>query len=99
MAAPTPDPVDPYPLLDLGALVALELPPREAVIDGLVYCRSLTRLGAREKAGKSLMGVDMACSTVLGEDFLGRPTRQGPVALIPLEELIGEVRQRILTRL
>src|SRR4051812_2542529 len=88
-------PVDPYPLLDLGELVALKLPPREAVIEGLIYCRSIVRLGAREKSGKSLMGVDMACSVVLGEEFLGRPTRRGPVALIPLEEQIAEIRQRI----
>jgi hypothetical protein len=69
------------------------------MIEHVVPARAASRMGGREKGGKSLMSVDMACSVVLGEPFAGQATTPGPVALFPLEEYVGDVRQRILTRL
>jgi hypothetical protein len=89
----------PFQLLSLQELVALELPPRRWVIEDLVPAQALTRFGAREKGGKSLMTIDMACSVVLAEPFAGLGVTPGPAALFPLEEYIGEVRTRIETRL
>ncbi len=89
----------PYRTLDLVELFALELPPLEYAVEGVLPLGSLTMLAAREKAGKSLLAVDLCCSIALGEPFVGRAVLEGSALLVPAEENIREVRQRIETRL
>ena len=88
-----------YRPLPLADLVALKLPEREAVVDGLLFAGSVTLFSAREKSGKTMIATDAACAITLGEAFLDRAVRQGPVIVIALEENIREVRDRILERL
>ncbi len=90
---------DAFKPLSLSELMALELPIREWVVDGILPLGSFTMLAAREKAGKSLILTDLVCSVALGEPFLGLSVRQGPAVLVPAEDHIRDVRERIVLRL
>lgn len=87
------------PTLSLDALLDFDVPPFEWVVDGILPTGSFTLLTAREKAGKSLLAVDLCCSVALGESFLGRETKQGPVLFVPAEDNIRDVKARVAARL
>jgi hypothetical protein len=89
----------PFTTLTLEELIALELPHLEWAVDGILPLGSFTLLAAREKAGKSLLAVDLCCSIALGESFLDFAVRQGPALFVPAEENMREIRDRILLRL
>ncbi|MFL5759101.1 MAG: AAA family ATPase [Thermomicrobiales bacterium] len=92
-------PIAPFETITLAELIALELPEVEYAVDGILPLGSLTLLAAREKAGKSLLLVDLCCSIALGEPFLDRAVKQGPAILVPAEENMREIRDRVLLRL
>jgi hypothetical protein len=92
-------PVAPFQPLDLAALLDLQLPDLDWVVDGILPRGSLTMLAAREKAGKSLLSTDLCCSVALGEPFLDRAVQAGPALFVPAEEHLREVRDRIVNRL
>ena len=85
--------------LTLDELFSLEMPPVAYVVDGILPRGSLTLHAAREKAGKSLQGIDLCASVALGESFLDRAVRQGAALYVPAEENLRDVRTRIETRL
>jgi hypothetical protein len=88
-----------YRPLTLPELYRFEIPPREWVVDELLPRGSLTLLAAREKAGKSLLAVDLCCSVAAGEPFLDRAVTPGPTLLVPAEDHIREIQDRMRTRL
>ena len=88
-----------YRPLSLSELYAIQVPPIEYVVDGILPLGSLTLLAAREKAGKSLLAVDLCCSVAAGEPFLDRGVAPGPTLLVPAEDHVREVRDRIRERL
>lgn len=88
-----------YTPLGISELNALELPPVEYVIDGIIPAGALILLHAREKSGKSLMAIDMMVSIATGETFLDRAVTQGPAAIVTLEDNLRDVRSRVNTRL
>jgi hypothetical protein len=82
--------------LSLAELCALELPDLEWVVEDLLPRGTLTLLSAREKAGKSLLAAYLAACVAHGEPFLDRAVAQGPVLLVPAEEHLRDVRDRLL---
>lgn len=93
--------VPPTPLrsMSLADLIAYEPPPRVDLVADLLPSGSFTSLVGPPKMGKSLFLIDMLASIALGEDFLGRPTVQAPVLLVPAEDHPRELKERILNRL
>lgn len=89
----------PFHTMTLAELLALQIPELEWAVDGVLPLGSFTLLAAREKAGKSLLAVDLCCSVALGETFMDRAVRQGPALLVPAEENIRDVRARIIQRM
>lgn len=87
-----------YAPLSLAELRALQIPPRNDLIDGLLPEGQITLFAAREKSGKSLIATDVTCALALEQPFLDRAVRGGTVVFIALEENIREVRNRILER-
>ena len=85
-----------YKPLSLAELCALELPDLEWVVEDLLPRGTLTLLSAREKAGKSLLAAHLAACVAHGEPFLDRAVAQGPVLLVPAEEHLRDVRDRLL---
>src|SRR4051794_3172192 len=85
--------------LSLKELRELDLPRREWVVQDLLPRGSLTLLTAREKAGKSLLALDLCAAVATGDPFLGRAVRSGPTVLVPVEEHLRDVRQRTEVRL
>ena len=84
--------------LSLDELFALDLPPLEYVVDGMLPLGHACLLTAREKAGKGLLAIDLCASVALGEPFLGRATMQGPAIYCAVEEHIRDMRDRIAAR-
>ena len=83
----------------LTELDALDVPPLEYVIDGLVPVGSLLLFAKREKEGKSLALLDAATSVAAGEAWAGRTTTAGPVIYCPAEDSIRTVRDRLERRI
>ena len=83
----------------LADLETLEFPPLAFVVDQLIPTGGLVLLVGRPKAGKSLLGLDLAVSVACGETFLGRATTAGPVVLVPGEDALSLVRSRLWARL
>lgn len=88
-----------YPALSVEDLNAWELPERSWAVEDLLPTGSLSLLTGREKAGKSLLLLDLVASVAAGEPFLGRAVCQGPAALLFLEDHPGDVRSRVTQRL
>ncbi len=88
-----------YSPLSLVDLDAIDLPEPDWAIDQLLPRGSLTLLAGREKSGKSLLMTDLAASVAGGEPFLDHAVQPGPVLLVPAEENLRDVRQRLQRRL
>ena len=69
-------------------------PPIVWVVDGLLAEDSLTMLSAYPKEGKSTFARHLALAVARGEEFLGRPTKQGKVLYFALEEMERDVRAK-----
>jgi len=80
-------------LEELLADRVLLAPPVE-VIPFLAWQGRVTLLAAREKLGKSTLAGAAAAAVSSGRRFLGRPTREGSVLWLSLEEHPGDIARR-----
>jgi hypothetical protein len=90
--------VEPFAALTWRDLRQWVMPEREWVVEGLLPTGSLSLLSGREKAGKSLLLIDLVASVASGERFLGRETAGAAAGLLFLEDHPGDVRDRVATR-
>jgi hypothetical protein len=63
------------------------------LVDGLLPIGGLSLLVAKPKAGKSTLARNLALAVAQGRDFLGKPTQQGLVIYLALEEKLSEVKR------
>jgi len=83
--------VDRPPLLEHIAKIKLTAP--QYLIEGLIEQQSLCQIFGEPGAGKSFVGIDVACSIGSGKDFHGRPVVRGPVVYVAGEGRRGVVRR------
>lgn len=70
--------------------------PQEQVdwlVDNLLPASGFSLLVAKPKAGKSTLARNLALAVAQERDFFNRPTQQGPVLYLALEEKRSEVRK------
>lgn len=77
----------------------MDFPKPEYLVDNLLVSGSAVLFPAREKAGKGLLAIDLACSIALGEPWLGHAVTEGPVIYLALEESMGTIWERLSARL
>ncbi|MBA2469559.1 MAG: AAA family ATPase, partial [Chloroflexia bacterium] len=58
---------------------AMDFPRPEWLVENLLVAGSAVLFPAREKAGKGLLAIDLACSIALGEPWLGHAVTEGSV--------------------
>jgi hypothetical protein len=75
----------------LADLLDQEDEPMDWVVDELLIAGGLSMPASKPKVGKSVLCRNLALAVARGQPFLGRPTRQGPVVLLCLEEKRSEV--------
>lgn len=85
--------------MTLAELNALDISDLRFVVEGILAQGCLNLHAAREKGGKSLQAADLAACVATGEPFLGLAVSQGPVVIVPAEEHLREVRDRLNRRL
>lgn len=73
------------PIIDSVQLIATVTQPPVEIISGMVHQASKSMLGGASKTNKTWILADQAISVAHGIDWLGFPTRQGPVLYINLE--------------
>lgn len=66
------------------------------LVDGLLPIGGLSLLVAKPKAGKSTLARNLALAVAQGRDFLGKPTQQGLVIYLALEEKQSEVKRHFV---
>lgn len=66
------------------------------LVDGLLPTGGLSLLVAKPKAGKSTLARNLGLAVAQGLDFLGKPTQQGLVIYLALEEKLSEVKRHFL---
>jgi hypothetical protein len=76
-------------------LLDANLPPLPWLVDGMVPDEGLTMLGGKKKLGKSWLCLQFAQAVALGINTLGRPTVQGAVIYVCLEDGKRRLRQRL----
>jgi len=65
------------------------------LVPDLIPEGGLCLIAGRPKAGKSLLALNLALAVSSGSDFLGRPCRQAPAAVIQLEDPLALIRSRL----
>jgi len=80
--------------ISLPQMQAMEIKEPEWLADGLIAAGSATLLTGREKSGKGLLCVDLACSVAANIPWAGRAVIGGPVVYLALEESIRTLRDR-----
>ncbi len=88
-----------FEVLTWAQFQTLELPPIRWIVKDVIPSGSISLLVAPPKAGKSLLTIDLACSIAADEPFLDREVCGGRVLLMPAEDNLLIVRDRISTRL
>ncbi|MBA3276693.1 MAG: AAA family ATPase [Chloroflexia bacterium] len=78
---------------------AMDFPRPEWLVENLLVAGSAVLFPAREKAGKGLLAIDLACSIALGEPWLGHAVTEGSVVYLALEESMGTIWERLSARL
>lgn len=81
---------------DMRAFLAADLTPPEHVVDELLALGGMNLFNAKPDAGKTTTLRTLAADTARGRDFLGRPTKQGPVFLGLFEENPSFTRDQLL---
>ena len=76
-------------------LLQTELAPLKWVVEDLVPDGGLTLLAGKKKVGKSWMALQIAQAVAVGTTVLDRPTSQGPVVYICLEDGHRRLRERL----
>ena len=69
----------------LRQIKAQTFPPRRFAVEGMIYT-GVTLLSGQPKVGKSYYALQLAAAVASGQPFLGRPTRQGTVLYLALED-------------
>lgn len=62
------------------------------LVDGLLNEGGISVVSAKPKTGKSTWMRNLALAVSRGESFMGRPTRQGKVLYLSIEEIESEIR-------
>jgi RecA-family ATPase len=88
-----------YTPISVRDLMALRIAEPEWLVEGVAVAGSAILLSGREKSGKGWVCIDLACSIVLGEPFLGRAVLEGPCIYLALEESTRTLRDRLRLRL
>ena len=81
------------PAFTFTAVGDLEVRPSEFLIDGLIETDSLGLIFGDPGCGKSFIAADIALSVATGDQFHGRPTKQGAVFFIAGEGHSGLARR------
>ena len=80
----------------LAQLMTAVLPPPAWVVEGLLPT-GLTILSGRPKSGKSFLSLQLAVAVASGTRFLDRPTQEGAVLYVALEDSEGRLQRRLRT--
>lgn len=80
--------------LRVDELMKTEFPPLEFIVDGLLPA-GLCMLAGAPKQGKSWAALDLAVSVASGRSFLDRPTSQGAVLYLALEDRLRRLQERL----
>lgn len=72
-------------LYTMQTLFEQPLEPIDFLVDGL-FAQGLYILGGSPKVGKSWLALQLCLAVCTGTPFLGRPTRQGEVLYLALED-------------
>ena len=70
-------------------------PPREYAVPSRVPLRQVTLLAGAGAIGKSMVALDLLCSTVLGRDWFGSHPLPGPAIYLGVEDPEDEVHHRL----
>ncbi|WP_373503644.1 AAA family ATPase [Aestuariivirga sp.] len=73
------------------------VPVREELVRGLIPMATITLVGGDGGTGKSLLLLQLACSTALGRPWLNQPVKDGPVLFISAEDDEDELHIRLAT--
>jgi len=93
-AARNPATATPLLVESLADLVAQDFPPQRFLVDALIPAGQLVMLGGRGKAGKSWFILQLIAAIDRGVSFLGKPTKQGRVLYLALEDGRRRLNQR-----
>lgn len=94
--AERPSSLDGLATFTANDLQAMEFPPLEFVVEGLIT-EGLTLLAGKPKMGKSWMALDMVMSVAIGCETLGsRPCKKGTTLYCALEDNPRRLRRRML---
>jgi hypothetical protein len=88
-----------YHPLTLKELAAMPFPEPTWVVKDLLPQGALTLFSGREKSGKSLLMADMAACVSQGAPFLQHASTPGTVILVPAEENLRDIQDRLNRRL
>ena len=82
-------------LYTMQTLFEQPLEPIDFLVDGL-FAQGLYILGGSPKVGKSWLALQLCLAVCIGTPFLGRPTRQGEVLYLALEDGPQRLHSRAL---
>lgn len=71
------------------------LPARQWAVEGLVPFGAVTLFSGDGGSGKSTLALQLACSTVLGQRWLGRETKNGSAVYVSCEDDLDELHRRL----
>jgi RecA-family ATPase len=84
------------PIFAASSLAGSPAPPRLFHVEGLIPIRTVTMLGGDGGTVKSLLGFQLAASTVLGTGWLGQPVCRGASFFLTAEDDKDEVHRRLV---
>ncbi len=84
------------PLVNAADLCKEPLEPREWHVEGFIPRHTVSQLSGDGGDGKSLLMLQLAVSTALGENWIGLPVQcPGPVLYLSAEDDLKELRRRL----
>lgn len=84
--------------IDGGELYDHEYPPRQTIVDGLIYRGDCIVVAGRPKCGKSWLCFQLAESIDSGKAFLGKATTRAKVLYMALEDGERRIHERLKVR-
>lgn len=93
--APQAPPVK-LPTIDATSLAGKEIPPRVWHVEDMIPGGTVTILNGDGGTGKSLLSLQLAVATVMGELWIGRNCRQGKCLFVTAEDDIDELHRRLV---
>lgn len=82
-------------IINAASLAGLPVPDRRWLVEDMIPEAKVTLLYGDGGSGKSLLALQLACSTALGSDFLGYEIDQGRVLYLSCEDEIDEHHRRL----